>query len=278
MTTASSIAVPTKTERDESFPVAWLLPARLRAPVLTYYAFARKADDAADSSDLTAEEKLARLDALESGLMEGSGDPAGVALRAVMTERGLDLSLARTLLDAFRRDVQNPRCETWGDLMEYCRLSAMPVGRFLLAVSEEPPTDAKERAADALCAALQVLNHAQDCGEDWRVLGRTYIPSSWLAEAEEPPSALAADRCSPGLRLVLDRVLANTDGLLQEAAALPGLLTHRRLRMQAAATLSLARSLRRRLALQDPLAVRVTPARPDWGRAFMRALRAGISR
>lgn len=256
MISAHPSVVPTKADRDESFPVAWLLPAASRAPVLAFYAFARTADDIADSPDLRPEDKLARLQALE--------------------ETGLPHPLAADLLLAFRRDAHGPACTTWGDLMAYCRVSAMPVGRFLLDVCGETPGDAVLRASDALCAALQVLNHVQDCGRDWRGLRRLYVPSAWLAEAGVTERALEEPRCPPALRQVLDRVLAHADGLLREAAPLPRLVRHRRLRMQAAATLSLAHALRRRLAVGDPLAGRVKPSRGDWATAFVRAVRAGM--
>lgn len=247
-----------KTDRDESFPVAWLLPARLRRPVLAFYAFARAADDIADSAVLSPPDKLAGLRALELV--------------------GLPHPRAADLLEAFRRDAANPACATWADLMAYCRLSAMPVGRFLLDICGEPGDEAALRASDALCAALQVLNHVQDCGEDWRRLGRLYVPSAWLAEAGLSPGALDACRCQPALRGVLDRLLAHVDGLLREAAPLPGLIRHRALRMQAAATLSLAGTLRRRLAMEDPLAGRVRPSPGEWAVALVRALRAGVRR
>lgn len=262
MTTASP-TVPSgagagKSDRDESFPVAWLLPQRLRGPVLAFYAFARTADDIADSPTLTRQEKLARLAELEAA--------------------GLPHPSAADLLEAFRRDAANPTCDTWADLMGYCRLSAMPVGRFLLDTCGEPAGERAERASDALCAALQVLNHVQDCAQDWRALGRLYIPATWLAEAGLSPTVLEAPRCSPPLRQVLDRVLAHVDTLLREAAPLPALVRHRSLRMQAAATLSLAGALRRHLAVRDPLADRVRPSRLDWGKALVRALTVGVRR
>lgn len=281
MTTASSptapeLIAPPKTARDESFPVAWLLPRRLRRPVLAYYAFARQADDVADSVILGSEDKIARLDALEASLHSGTGDAAAVALHRVLGEHGIDDSVATDLLAAFRRDALNPPCETWADLMEYCRFSAMPVGRFLLAACDEKLAPETLRASDALCAALQILNHVQDCGEDWRTLGRLYIPAQWLAAEGLTAEVLSADHCPAALRMVLDRVLANTDAVLHEATPLPGMIRHRRLRMQAAATLHLARVLRRRLALGDPLTHRITPKRLDWAKALGRALRAGV--
>lgn len=250
---------------DESFPVAWLVARRLRPAVLAYYRFARAADDVADAPHLSSADKLARLEALERELREGNGEAA--ALHHILHDHALPPELATDLLVAFRRDAAGERCETWEDLMAYCRLSAMPVGRFLLALHGERDP-AAVAASDALCAALQVTNHVQDCGRDWRDLQRLYLPGV-------EPEWLEAPTASPRLRSALDAVLARTDVLLDQAAPLPGLIGARGLRMQAAATLSLARSLHRRLAVRDPLAERVKPRRVDWAAALLTGLWAG---
>lgn len=250
---------------DESFPVAWLVTRRLRPAVLTYYRFARTADDVADAPRLSANDKRARLEALERDLREGQGEAA--ALHHVLRDHALSPEVATDLLVAFRRDAAGQRCESWDDLMEYCRLSAMPVGRFLLALHGERDPAAVS-ASDALCAALQISNHVQDCGRDWRDLRRLYLPGV------DPPW-LEAQTSGPPLRAALDGVLARTDTLLDQAAPLPGLLKARGLRMQAAATLHLARSLRHHLAARDPLAERVRPRRLDWLAALLVGLWAG---
>ena len=91
----------------------------------------------------------------------------------------LDPQHARDLLTAFRMDVIKRRYRDWDDLMNYCRYSAMPVGRFVLDVHGEPRSTWP--ANDALCAALQIINHLQDCGKDYRDLDRVYLPLDLLA-------------------------------------------------------------------------------------------------
>ena len=166
-----------KGHTDENFPVASVLIApQYRPPVMAFYKFVRAADDVADNASAPPEEKLALLEQMRASLV-GESDfvPEGVALRTILAERGLDPDHALDLLEAFRRDCTKLRYRDWDDLIDYCRYSAMPVGRFVLDVHGE----SRELwpANDALCAALQVINHLQDCAKDYRELDRVYIPS-----------------------------------------------------------------------------------------------------
>jgi squalene synthase HpnC len=240
---------------DENFPVASrLIAPRLRPTVAAFYAFARAADDVADAPKLTPEEKRRRLDRYEAALDGGEGPAPALRLRAALAARGLDAASARRLLDAFRQDAAVGRYRDWDALMRYCALSAHPVGRFLLALHGEGPE--AERPSDALCAALQVLNHLQDLKDDFRKLDRVYLPGDWLRAEGLEVEALAAPAASPALRRVIDRALDGCDALSKAAAPLPKRLRSRRLAVQAAATLALARRLIRRF---DP-AARPTPA------------------
>ena len=148
-----------KTHRDENFPVASFLIARRHRPViLAFYRFVRAADDVADHASLPPDEKLALLDRLERSLLgREASEPAGVALRTALAERHLPPRHALDLLTAFRLDVTKRRYSDWNDLMDYCAFSAMPVGRFVLDVHGE--SRSTWPASDALCAALQVINH-----------------------------------------------------------------------------------------------------------------------
>ena len=185
-----------KGHNDENFPVAsFLLRPEHRAPVMAYYRFARAADDIADNEQATQATKLDLLAAMRAGL-DGDGPPEAVALGAAMAARRIDPVHAHELLDAFVRDVTEARCTDWDDLIGYCRLSAMPVGRFVLDVHGERRDTWP--ANDALCAALQVINHLQDCGKDYRTGSRSRsIPASTLptSPARAPPRRCA--RSSP---------------------------------------------------------------------------------
>ncbi len=270
-----------KSHREENFPVASvLLPATLRPHVMAFYHFVRLADDIADSDELALEEKLAHLDHLDAVLTgAAAAEPwseAGDGLRHSLAGSGVDARFARELLVAFRRDAENAPCRTWNDLIDYCRYSAMPVGRYLMALHGEDETPGS--ASDALCTALQILNHLQDCGDDWRALGRLYVPLDWLEAEGLGADDLLAPRSDARLRRVLDRTLDGVDALLVEAAPLARRMRHRRLGLESAVIVSLARRLRHELRRRDPLAERVELTKGARLAAGLGGIAAGLLR
>src|SRR5581483_8867154 len=109
-----------------------------RRPILAFYEFVRIADDIADHARLSPPEKMVHLDSLEDSLLgRNSDNVAGVTLRVALRERGLSPQHAQDLLRAFRQDVTKLRYKDWDDLIDYCRYSAMPVGRYVLDVHGE---------------------------------------------------------------------------------------------------------------------------------------------
>ena len=245
---------------DENFPVAsWLVRADARVPILAFYHFARAADDVADNPDAPPEDKLRLLADLRAGLTgEGAGE--AMALAQVARARGLDLTHAQELLDAFVRDVHQTRYKDWAELIAYCRLSAMPVGRFVLDVHGE------DRALwpmnDALCAALQIINHLQDCGPDYRALNRVYIPEPLLRAAGITVGALGEAYASEALRGVITALARQTRGLLAEAAPFARAISDARLAAEVAVIHALAEDLTRLLLTRDPLSQPVHHGRP----------------
>ncbi|HZZ31775.1 MAG TPA: squalene synthase HpnC [Phenylobacterium sp.] len=242
---------------DENFPVAsWLIERRLRPTILAFYRFARTADDIADHAQLVPAEKLRRLEGMRGALMgEHDHAEAATALRRALADRGLPRTHALDLLEAFRRDAVQSRYSTWDDLMDYCRYSAAPVGRMVLDIHGEPA--GLWPASDALCAALQVINHLQDCGKDYRDLDRVYLPTEDLAAADQDVTALAAGRASPGLRLVISSLARRTQDLLRQSRPLAQQVRNRRLRLEIAIIQRLAEDLTARLIVRDPLSERV---------------------
>jgi squalene synthase HpnC len=246
-----------KGHRDENFPVAsWLISARHRAPILAFYEFVRIADDIADHPTLSPSEKLAHLDALEAALMgRTDGEPAARRLRAVLAERALSPRHAQDLLAAFRMDVTRLRYRNWDELIEYCGYSAMPVGRFVLDVHGEPRSTWP--ANDALCSALQINNHLQDCRADYRNLDRVYVPLDALAAAGARVEELGAPRSSPGLLKCLHALAQRTDALLQESLSFAAMIGDVRLSLEVAVITSLAQRIARLLERRDPLSENV---------------------
>jgi squalene synthase HpnC len=246
-----------KGHRDENFPVAsWLIDARHRGIILAFYDFVRTADDIADHPTLREEEKLGLLDRLDAGLIgESVQDAPASVLRSALRERGLSAKHARDLLVAFRRDVTKRRYRDWDELIDYCSYSAMPVGRFVLDVHGEDASTWP--VSDALCAALQIINHLQDCALDYRNLDRVYIPLDRLAAAGLPVEALGEPRASPALRACLRDLAGRTSVLLEQSRALPATVNNARLAMEIAVIQVMARRLARLLQVRDPLSERV---------------------
>ena len=243
-----------KSEHDENFPVASrFISARHRAPILAFYRFARAADDAADSASLSQSSKLAILATLETTLLGQTNEAAdALPLREALLSRNLSSQHALDLLRAFRQDVTKRRYETWGELIDYCRYSAMPVGRFVLEVHGEPVS--AWRSSDALCTALQIINHLQDCAKDYRDLDRVYIPLADLSAYGTSVDALSEPKASPELSACLRLLADRTSDLLAEASLLPSSVKNLRLSMETAAIVALARKLLRLLKSRDPLA------------------------
>jgi squalene synthase HpnC len=244
---------PTKTHKGENFPVASLLIApKHRAAILAYYRFARAADDVADSPSLTPDDKLAGLDLFEATLL-GHSDTikSALPLRVVLAERKLPPRHALDLLRAFRMDAVKQRYADWSELMNYCAYSAAPVGRFVLDVHGE--SEVSWPASDALCTALQIINHLQDCGADYRKLNRIYIPQDVLAAQGLGAEALGAAKASPALRMALNETAQRNAPLVAAGAKLPQAVRDFRLCLETAVIAQLARRLNSFLLERDPL-------------------------
>ncbi|QPM88989.1 squalene/phytoene synthase family protein [Pseudooceanicola algae] len=267
--------------QSENFPVASRLIRRdLRGDVMTFYTFARTADDMADDPARSPAERMAWLEAGAGALRgtltdrpTGSLVAAAQALREALSHRDPALlTHPEALLTAFRQDARGRIYASDADLLDYCQYSAVPVGRFLLDLHGEGPDCTAP--SDALCSALQILNHLQDITEDKVRLGRVYLPGNRLRAAGVNPRDLTADKLTPALRQVVDGLLDLCDDLLAKAAPLPRRIAARGLAGEAASILWLARDLSRRLRHDDPLARRVAPS-PF---AFLRAALVGSAR
>ncbi len=267
-----------KGHRDENFPVAsWLIHPRHRGVILAFYNFVRTADDIADHATLPAEEKLRLLDRLDAGLLgTNDDDEVAVRLRAALAGRGLSPKHAQDLLAAFKLDVTKLRYRDWDDLISYCALSAMPVGRFVCDVHGEPRT--VWPANDALCAALQIINHLQDCRNDYLNLDRVYVPQDALAASGVTVEALGAARASPALLDCLHKLAQRTEQLLSESDDFAVLINDRRLGLEVALINSLAHRLTRMLKMRDPLSEPVHLGMPAVAALTLAGIVSGAAR
>jgi squalene synthase HpnC len=255
---------------DENFPVAsFLIAPKNRAPVMAFYKFVRAADDVSDNAQAAPDEKLRLLELMRQSLV-GENDvvPEGVALRRIMAERGLSPTHALDLLEAFRRDCTKLRYQDWDDLIDYCRYSAMPVGRFVLDVHGEDRR--LWPANDALCAALQVINHLQDCAKDYRELNRVYIPEPLLGQAGVGVEALGQDKANPALAGVISSLARRNAELLEVSRPFAESIRDGRLSLEVDLIQTLADDLNTMLIDRDPLSQSVHHSKMDVAALFVK--------
>lgn len=280
---------------DVNFPLGLrLIPSRLRLEILAFCRLARVAGDIADDPGLSAKQKTAWLEALDAAL-EGRSVPStpaempasalanapgelllpAHALRVILAASGITTLHARHMLQASRQDAVKRRYRDWSELLAYCRYSAAPVGRFVLDLHGEKRS--AWPAAEALCAALKILNQLRDCKEDYLRFERVYLPESWLEAAGVTPDSLAHPAASPGLRRVLDRTLEGVLRLIEAAGPLPRQVRSPGLRLKAAVVLTSAEMLAAKLGKQDPLARRVALSGTERMRAGLRGVVRGLT-
>jgi squalene synthase HpnC len=187
----------------ENFPVALrAVPRSVRDQLVRSYVFARFVDDVGDEA---AGDRQALLDLVDQDIQALAAGRASLApvrgMQPLVRGRGVSIQLLRDLIEANRRDQHVTRYETFDELLDYCRLSAAPIGRIVLAIAavDDPSTLA---LSDRVCAALQVLEHCQDVGED-AAAGRFYLPGCDLRAAEVTDDDLSANTTSPALRRVI---------------------------------------------------------------------------
>lgn len=224
----------------ENFPVAsWLLPARMRPPTLALYAFARTGDDLADEGDAPPAQRLRDLDELRQGLALHEAAPhsvlreIGARLARSCAQLGVSTEPAARLIEAFEYDAAFQPFPDWASLEAYCDRSANPVGRLVLAFAglarEAPQARAEiERLSDAVCSGLQLVNFAQDFGQDRGrhrpTLPQAEWPGAWRWDTQaarlSQSSELSAVEQSRMTSLLAQRGLSR----LSSARGLPRLL------------------------------------------------------
>ncbi|MFT8737075.1 MAG: squalene synthase HpnC [Zymomonas mobilis] len=248
-----------KGHQDENFPVAsFLISPEYRPIIMAFYQFARQADDVADNVTASKKDRLSVLEDMRSSLTgESQSEPDAVILRQTLLTHDLEHTITHglDLLEAFRRDVSVNRYENWDALMDYCRYSASPVGRFVLDVHKESrnlwPLN------DALCTALQVINHLQDCGKDYRMMNRIYIPNDIMEAVGATAADLGCFHASLALRQAIETTALKTQSLLKRSSGFSAAIHDRRLGVEVAVIQRLAESLTACLIKHDPLSERV---------------------
>lgn len=262
------IEIPSgKDQAYENFPVGSLfVPSRLRPHVNTFYNFARAIDDIADSNSIEAPEKIERLTGFENAILGKDKSSPGFSkahsMRLSLEETGVTNQHCIELIKAFKQDASKLRYENWDELIDYCQMSAAPVGRYLLDLHGE--SNKEYQASDALCNALQVLNHLQDCKDDYLTLNRVYLPLDWMTHNGLEVECLGASKSGPKLNSLIHQVLDSTAEFIHLAENLPTKLTSKRLAMEVGAILNIASRLEKKLRKKDPLAGSIKLSRSQY--------------
>ncbi|MFJ9906671.1 squalene synthase HpnC [Streptomyces sp. NPDC101152] len=263
----------------ENFPVApFFLPRAWREDLMAVYGFARLVDDIGDGdlapgggdarllgvSPRDAEDRLLLLDAFEADLdLVFTGEPRHPLLRRLqptVRRRSLTPEPFRGLIAANRQDQLVSRYETYDDLLAYCELSANPVGRLVLSVTGTS-TPERVRLSDAICTALQIVEHLQDVAED---LGRdrVYLPAEDMKRFHVQEADLAAPTAGASVRALVAYEAERARGLLNEGAPLVGSV-HGRLKLLLAGFVAGGRAAVRAIAAAD---YDVLPGPPEPGK------------
>ncbi len=259
---------PTPPLSAETVPLArWLLPPAARGALLALHSFARQVDDIADDPILKDTTKRAQLERIRENLHAATlpgGDgrtlPPWAWPYTLLVQRGFaSLSLTNDLLTTLEDDTRHVPMRDYEGLLAYAQGAAVPIGRLALQLAhgEDAPKSALH-PLDALCVALQLLNVVRDCGRDWLVLRRIYLPADWMRQGNVTSADLERRTCTPALRLTLDRLLDRASALLDAARDLPTHLPERRFRLLMRVVYLQARALHGMLKHEDPLMSRIS--------------------
>lgn len=262
-----------KNKDQENFPVGMMMFGKEKRQIVSdYYRFARYGDDIADNPDIKPQNKINKLYELEDIFLsnkpyKGQKLKFVLKLRKEFDKFQLSTSLATDLLIAFRKDSMGFDYQTWGQLVDYCKYSAAPVGRFMLAIHNENPST--YLPATSLCVALQIVNHVQDIKYDAKVLKRIYLPAEMLKKYNVDTKDLFKDKSSLGLKKVIEIIMQQTQGLIKEGSILPELVRSFSLRTELCIILSLTNIMVKKILKGDVLAKNVKLSKWDWLKAII---------
>lgn len=269
----------------ENFPVgSWLLPKVLRIHILTFYNFARAADDIADAINIDANAKQQKLNRFSAGITKNNSEyikpVEALDMARSLSETNISKKYCLDLLAAFKQDIRKNRYNNWQELINYCQLSAAPVGRYLIDLHGgfRNQNSSSYLGPDALCIALQILNHIQDCREDFQKLNRIYIPLDFMKVSKVTEEHLNTDKISPELRACLNNILDKIEALITEATQFPKELNSSRLAMESHIIIKIAFELSKKLRKFDPLHSRVKLSKLAYVKCFVLGTLKGLTK
>ena len=266
-----------KKVKEEQFPVSIFIRAKFKPIVSTYYKAARFADDIADSNLLSSQEKLAKLSAISSAFQQPDKGEDYELIRNlgyIFIQEDLDSSLYLDLLKAFEQDALFKPLRIWDELINYCRYSAAPVGRFLLALYNENPST--YIPAENLCIILQLINHLRDIKTDLSLLRRCYIPLDLMQKYDVKISDLGLDYTTQDVHKLINEMISRIENMIIDVKILPYLIKNFSLRFNTFVILSLTNSVLKKYKRKDILQTSFQLGFYDWLKGiiagFVRAL------
>ena len=269
-----------KNKHQENFPVGMMMFNKdIRKIVADYYRFARYADDIADNPHLKPQNKVDKLYELEE-IFTGQKSYKGQKLKFVQilkdefAKHNLSPDLATDLLIAFRKDSLGFDYQTWGQLVDYCKYSAAPVGRFMLAIHDE--SAAAYLPAETLCAVLQITNHLQDMKADACHLKRCYLPTQMMNEYGVEFTDICLTKATPALQALIKDITTRLKAMLKDAKILFSLVRNRRLKAELGVIFSLTNSMLKKIEKGDVIASSPKLNLFDWQKAFWSGIRQGL--
>ncbi len=258
-----------KSKIKENFPVGLVVSPSLKPLVYAYYRAARLADDVADAKNVSNKIKIQKLSEISKAFInhkEPSAYNEVSKLGQIFAKENLDSSLYLDLLEAFKRDVSAKPIRIWEELIDYCRYSAAPVGRFMMAIHNE--NYSTYIPAQNLCIILQLLDDLGDIKEDLSLLKRCYIPEDMLAKYGVKESDLGLSYTKPEVALMLKEFLSKIKAMHKDVQHLPRLITNFRLRFEVCIILSLTNSMINKYNKVDILQYKPSLGYYDWAKSL----------
>ncbi len=270
-----------KSFKDENFPVAsFLINFEIKKFIRIFYFFARTADDIADHEKLKPAEKLKLLDFFDDSIKKEEKTDLIVINNLVRSFKkiGFAKEYSRDLLKAFKLDAKKKRYKNWAELIYYCKYSANPVGRFFVDLcyqkKKKKLINRKKilSASDNLCTSLQIINHLQDCKDDFKKNNRIYLPNSLFKKYSIDISSLNQKKSSEKFSMLKDEIISNTEFLLNNSKDGLKMIDIWKLKKETLIIFNIAKRLCFLLKNNDPLEKKIKLSRIDLIFCFIKGI------
>ena len=261
-----------KTMEDENFPVSsFLISKKHRKHIYNLYYFARISDDIADNKNLSVKKKKLILNEFDIILKEKKKTHYNFINDLINSTKTTanNIKYPRQLLVAFIQDSEKNRYKNWGELINYCNYSASPIGRFVIDLHNLKKNNNNETikkiyaGCDNLCNCLQILNHIQDCKDDFEEMNRVYIPENYFIQSKISVEKMLFPENRKKILMVLKKCLKKVEVLLDDSIENIKLINNYRLKRETYVIFNIAKKLTRLLAENDPIEKKIKLSRID---------------